>query len=220
MKTKILLEKPCAVSLSKMQRVPGGVFCSHCQHTVKDLTVLNENEFADWKKKTNGEKACGIYRKDQYKLPAKQWLFPLKFAAATFLAFFATKKSGAQTAPVALPLPETDSSKTLSIHSDSVMYNVTGKAVLEKDNSPCAYLHIRVIYDGRTIASTLTEADGSFVLHISGLEGQSYRIEASSFEYKELVIETYKPDGKPLLLKTVADISCRHKTKGVKVKYE
>jgi hypothetical protein len=204
MKTIVTLKKSCAANLHEMPHVAEGVFCTHCNLNVRDLTTMNEETFAGWIKETEGKAACGIYRKDQVKVPVMQkFLFPFRYAAISIIAFFAAKNINAQHAPTTVPATSPDASKNMLLQGDTVIYSVKGHAVYEKNDSvsrSLAFIHVRAECNGKTVADTLTNQDGNFELRIPAIPGQIFTIKAGSFEYSEIVIENYVPNGTPLVL--------------------
>jgi hypothetical protein len=197
METKVLVRKPCSENLHKMPRVAGGVFCTRCQLHVRDLTTFDAEAFAGWKEEIRGKKACGIFRKDQVTVPFfGRLLVPIRFAAVSILAFFFVKQGFAKS-EAKFRIAEKNFLKPVSLNGDSVVQLVRGKT-LTADSAGIPYVHVRAIYQGKTVADALTDSDGSFELSVPCLPGQSFSIAAGSFDYKAVAIFNYVPSAVPL----------------------
>jgi hypothetical protein len=190
----IHLKKPCTARLEEMPRVEGGVFCTECQLKVNDFTGFTDSELTEWFADNAGKKACGIYNRGQVKIPFfRQLALPFRYAAITVLAFFAFKNTKAQSCSVP-KLVETDSSKIISIHGDTVIKKFYGR-VITTQGIPVAHVHIRAEYGGLALADALADVNGIFEILVPYKKDQLVTFHAMSFDKEgKLVVDGARPE--------------------------
>lgn len=180
MKEKVFIKKPCTAPLEEMQRVPEGVLCTDCNLVVHDFTHFTNEQLTSWISQNAGKKSCGIFKKEQVKIPFFQKLtFPIRYFAISIVSLFVAKNSKAQNC---VPhIVQTDSSKIISIHGDTVVKKFFGK-VTDQFGTVSAYTHIRADYNGAVLADTITNVNGEFEILVPCRKNQIVTFLAVTFD--------------------------------------
>jgi hypothetical protein len=182
MKSQILIKTPCAINDSKMERVPGGIFCTDCNLKVHDFTHFSNEELTKWISDHAGQKSCGIFRDDQVNVSFLQkFSFPFRYAAIAVVAFFATKEANAQKQQPHYVV-NSDSSKIASVHGDTIVKRFYGH-VTNEYGKPIPFTHIRAGYNGVILADTLTGSDGSYEILVPFKKDQTITLLAETSDH-------------------------------------
>jgi hypothetical protein len=181
MKEKVLIKHPCLQNLDDMPRVKGGVFCTVCSEKVEDVTQLSDEELVQWISDNSVKKPCGIYTKDQAKVPLTQrFLFPFRYAAISLASLFVVRQGQSQAL-----IASDDSASIISSHSDSVEKKIVGRVETKKRGKPLPHARVFVANAESTITYVDVRKDGTFecVLPLTATDS-TYEVSVTSKGYR------------------------------------
>ena len=212
MLNRITIPEPCSQSWDKMATKEGGRFCSSCEKTVLDLTHLSDDELlAILKEKGHG--VCGRFREDQIvSKPRVMRLIPFKFglkaasvAAILFARIFFPSSAKAQDGKVDNTDGQ-DQDKIKNVRTDSVIYHVTGNITSNISMGALSGARVYVKVGKELVEFGTTDKNGHFELNVPAKDkNQKLEIVIRRYDYEEIRIKKYLPDGKEMQLEMKRD---------------
>lgn len=202
MESKVIIRKPCAQDLEMMPRVPGGIFCTVCSEKIVDLTHYSDEELVNWIRERSSEQKehpCGIYNKEQARVPLLQRLIlPFRYAAITTASLFLAKESMAKGETIQhwAGLPD-----SIVAPSDTQQKVITGKVLGGKRNTPVCGVTVYVAGNAdSTLATIETNTDGTFTCRLPFTTDTSYTLTFTLRGYRTQVAYGYVPCDKELII--------------------
>lgn len=186
----IEIENHCQEDFSKMTPDAQGRFCSACQKTVIDFSVLNDDEIIDYFKKYSTQKTCGRFTIEQmskeyfFENPKSNFRFTWmrKMVAALFLLPLSISNAFAQKKIV----PHQHKTQQKKIDKQIPQIIIEGTVQLVDVNVPIEFVEVQI-----DSFKTKTDEQGKFqfCLPIS-MMNDSVKIVCKTTE--DLVIEDYE----------------------------
>lgn len=191
---RIQITSPCTENWDEMTAVEQGKFCSHCQKTVIDFSMMNDAQVYDYFKSNTS--FCGRFRNTQLDRiieepkPVLKRLFHFySKAAAIFFTFFSFKNFQAS-AQTHQPKIENFAQSADEIHPEKITIEgvITDDADLPVDSVAIFFDNIRITTSDR-FGNYLFEIENtSLKNHVISFSKHQYR--SSSFSFHPLMGNT------------------------------
>lgn len=188
---QISIPEPCHENWDAMTPAEQGRFCSKCQKCVTDFTGWTDSEIYNYISKNSGQRICGRLHSTQLNRPIQVPAQPHSRHYQYFLALGLTLLTA--NIPISDLKAQTPYTYTTSFDAlreepitiDSIP--IYGQ-VLDENKEPIIGAVVRLMGDGISIQSCLTDTNGYFNLMVSAeTKNNTSELAVSYVGYKELI---------------------------------
>lgn len=176
-----------------MTIIDGQEFCSACNRTLVDFTLMNDEELKEALAKLAGTKSCGAFRDDQVTLSAKQkFVQRLRQVASLTIALFSMKAASAKAGDGVVPASHNEeeamSSEQDTLSADSKFFK--GRLVDNKKFDGVGYQYIYLTNaEGQILQKAETDGDGLFLFDLTQVaDSENLRIVTDMYGFKNTSI--------------------------------
>lgn len=194
--TLLHIPTPCHEDWNQMTPQQQGRFCSSCQKTVIDFSVLSDNQVLNIMSKATGN-VCGRFQNDQLNRPLQPQHQPakrnFKWLMATLASLWLSNKSMAQGLVGKITVSPQPAVKTDTVKTKVLYKKVTLKGkVTDELGQPIAHANLFCReYNARTTA----DSNGMFQLVIRNVKSKQLPMLVTSTGYQDKPLNLYL-DGK------------------------